>query len=211
MSSEANKVSGSAIMDRLDKIVEATGPLGLAFNPRPLIIYKPNLRGDLSKGGAIKMNYYVRPKVVKDFVRYEGAFWLELVPQVKSDNEYPKFDWKNEETVLSVKFGLPDLSAFLLGYREFRGKGLPVPTAVRPIVKGANGWGPTDKPNEVGLVHKFGDQTTQIRWAFDPERGSLLTVSRGKGVMKTVSMTLAEEVQVVSYLQAGLDALVKCD
>lgn len=206
--SEKGAVSAKAIMERLDAIVAATAPLTLEFNPRPLVIYKPNPKAK-AKSAAAKFGYRVKPFTDdKGYQRFVASFFAEIVPPDMTKNgQYIEFDWKGEQG-LSAKLGLPDLSAMLLGYREVRIKGGEVPPSIRPIVKTDTGWGPETKGNAVGLVHKFEDTMTTIKWSFHPEKGSLFEIARGRDNKFVISLTLQEEVQLVAYLELGLKALL---
>lgn len=209
MSETKGAVSAKAIMDRLDAIVAATAPLALEFSPKALVLYKPNPRAK-EKGRAAKFSYRVRPVVNdKGYTNYDAAFFAEIVPPDMSKNgKYVEFDWSSDGAGLSVKLGLPDISAFLLGYREVRLKNGTVPPGIRPIVKTDAGWVPSSEGNSVGLVHKFEDTMTTIKWTFHPEKGSLFEISRGRDEKQVISMNLQEEIQVIAYLELGMKALL---
>lgn len=196
-------------MDRLDVLAQNT----LLLNPKPLVIYKPNNR-DIIKGGALKLGYRVERAVREDGTPapfFTGGCFLETAQEIQSDNQYPKFDWR--EGTLTAKLGLPDLSAMLLSYRTVRHFGGLVPEKLRPMNKDASGkWVPDPTGMAVSLIHKSQTNTeapaTVIKWIFDTTRGSLVEISKGKNARKTVSLSPTEELQFARYLELAMDALL---
>lgn len=204
---EENKVSAGAIMKRLDAIAAST----LILNPKNLVLYKPNTR-DPSRGVACKISYrFFVPEVEgKPATFFNGGCFLEIVTQLpESTDEYPRFDWKNDNGKnVTVKLGLPDLSAMLLAYREYRVFRRPVPTAVRPIAKVDGKWVPSAEENQLGLVHKFENETTFIKWTFSDDNRSMLEIAKSKELRRSVSLGVAEELQLTRYMELAMDALL---
>jgi len=199
-------ISAAAIMERLDAIRSSV----LQLAPRNLIIYKP--QKDVKRGVALKVGYrYYQPTLEDGTVaRYwTGGCFLEIVSQKPSEDENARFDWKNESgTNVTVKLGLPDLGAFTLAYREYREFRRDIPLGIRPTVKNGTKWGPSTETNQLGLVHKFDNDTTFIKWTFSDENRSMLEIAKSKDHRKGVSLTVVEESQVIRYLQLAQDALL---
>lgn len=199
-----DKISSRAIMDRLDVLAQQT----LLLNPRPLVVYKPRPE---PTGAALKVGYRVARATKDDgspATYFTGGCFLEIVPQIPSENEFAAFDWKGTGG-LTVKLGLPDLSAMLLAYRKVRDQGSEIPERYRPVTRGANGkFVPDDSGMQLALVHKNQEVATVIKWSFDASKGSFLEITRGKGNRRSISLTLSEELLLVEYLKHALSALV---
>lgn len=207
METKPERVSAKAIMDRLDVLAQTT----LQLNPRQLVIYKPNPK-DESKGGALKIGYRFAPLAKEDgtpSLQFTGGVFLELVSQIASDGEHPRFDWKGaEKPTIVVKLGLPDLSAMLLSYKYVRELGRVIPERMRPVSKEGTKFVPDPSGMALALIHKTDTATKTIKWTFDPTRGSFVDISQGREFRKSVSLTLTEELQFVRYLQLAMDALL---
>ena len=199
-------ISAAAIMARLDAISASV----IQLAPRNMIIYKP--QKDVKRGVALKVGYrYYQPTLEDGTVaRYwTGGCFMEIVSQKPSEDENARFDWKNDlGHNVTVKLGLPDLGAFTLAYREFRVHSRPVPLGIRPTVKVDGKWGPAEAINQLGLVHKFDNDTTFIKWTFSDDNRSMLEIAKSKELRKGVSLTLVEESQVIRYLELAQDALL---
>ena len=202
---EENRVSASAIMKRLEEIAEGT----LNLTPRNWLVYKPNSK---TTGVAMKVLYrYSRAVDDKGntLPYWSGGCFLELVAQKPSPDENARFDWKNElGGNVTIKLGLPDLSAFLLAYQEYRVAGRPIPTSIRPIVKNGTKWEPCEADNQLGLVHKFEEGTTFIKWTLSDDNRSMLEVAKSKELRRSISLTRTEELQFMRYLELAMDALL---
>lgn len=176
--------------------------LGVAtLRPEPIVFYKPKKSGD---GVAAKFNLRLRPHWVpgEEYVsEVDGGLFVDLVAQGESNTAgFPTFKWTDKATLITAKLGLPDISGLLAAMRDFRDRGLEVPTYLR---------GKDKKPNVVSLFHTTDTSgSTGISYQFEPE-SAVLRVSKSKDKFKSVSLTLGEEVIFRHYLAIALDAYVR--
>lgn len=189
-------------LDRIIGVVEAIGRLQRLENgPEPMYVYKPRKDGS---GTALRAD--LRLSVTfgdKGFVsEAEGGLYLELAAQEgKTDGGFAKFGWGNDETIIRTKLGMPDVINLLLAFRQVRHLGGEVPDAIRPKSH-------KEATHSVELFHKFGKDTTIISLEFK-DGGSYLRLSRSKELTRSVSLSLAEEVQLETYLQMALEAFLR--
>lgn len=175
------------------------------FNPAQHIIHKPNRSGT---GQALKLQLRLEPKWINTesggyFDREankQGGLFLELVPQSgKDDNGNATFAWRDDSKVIRCKLGIPDITGLLTAIREYRILNRVVP----PYLQGK-----AAKENGVELFHKFERGSTIISYSFD-EQQSILRISKGKDLYRSIAITLGEELLLQRYLELALDAYLK--
>ena len=167
-------ISAGEIMARFDALSRQlqtvwayTCKLGM-LNPEPLEFYKPKADGS---GAAIQFDQRIEVTWKESgFVEdADGGVFVTLAAQQGAgDDGFARFGWQDVGTVIKAKLGTPDLAALLLGFREVRHRGKPVPKGIRP------------KDDTTGLTvslfHKSPDKTNSvIELAFD-ESGSFFSV-----------------------------------
>lgn len=181
--------------------------VGTSFAPQQHVIHKPTLKGT---GQALKIQLRLHPKWVegKDggagfFDRKankEGGLFLEIAPQgPKDENGYPTFLWRDADKILRAKLGIPDITGLLVAIREYRHLNRNVP----PYLQGKNG-----QANAVSLFHKFEKGSTIITYTFD-EYQSILRISKGKDLARSISLSLSEEKILEHMLEMALDAFLR--
>jgi len=197
------KISSAEIFARLDAIrdqvtaVVRTSQLAL-FSPEAMYVYKPRQDGS---GAALKLDLRLTPSFnEKGFVhKVEGGLYLELAAQTgKGEDGYARFGWQ-EDSRLTAKLGIPDISAILLALRTVRIIGKKVPEAIRAKND--------TEGTTVGLFHKFEKDTTAIDLKFAAD-GSFIRVSKSKDWHRSIKLTLSEEIVVEAYLQKALQAFL---
>lgn len=171
------------------------------LRPEPVVFYKPNQSGT---GVAAKFNLRLSPVYdeVEGFLKEtNGGLFVDIVSQgEKNQGGFPTFKWTDRESLVTAKFGLPDVSGLLAAIRDFRYRGIEVPTYL---------LGKDKKPNVVNLFHKTETTgTTGISYTFQPE-SSVLRLSKSKDLHKSISLTLGEEVILEAYLRLSLTAFLK--
>lgn len=200
---------------------------GALLLPQPIAIHKPRSDG---QGSALKLNvrysfeFGTSPDSdVQYLKRSRGGLFVDLAQQarhpdgaVKRDaNGNAQFDWANRATLVSAKLGVPDLSALLVGYREVRELGQPVPPELRMPARAQD----TEEQQQrkafgVSLTHKpatAGSEaagTTIITYQFTGTGGTL-RISRSREHAAQVSLTLAEEYRVFRYFELALDTALR--
>jgi hypothetical protein len=175
------------------------------LRPEPVVIYKPK-KGN---GLAAKFNLRLLPKYESseaDGPEYlkdvDGGLFVDLVAEGPEKNGFPTFKWDDRASLVTAKLGLPDVSNLLVAIRDFRGRGLEVPTYLR-------GQAASAKPNQVSLFHKHDVAgTTGISYTFQ-EESSILRVSKSKDKFASIALTLSEEVILEQYLRHALDAFIR--
>src|SRR5437867_8400171 len=118
MTTEARKVTGSEMLELL------------LLSPEPVYVHKPRQTGD---GAAMKLDLRLKPiRNDKGYVHaVEGGLYLELAAQSgKGEDGYARFGWQ-EDSKLTTKLGVPDISALLLGFRYVRQLGKKLPEGIR--------------------------------------------------------------------------------
>lgn len=197
------KISSAEIFARLDAIREQvtaivrTSQLAL-FSPEAMYVYKPRQDGS---GAALKLDLRLTPSFnEKGFVhKVDGGLYLELAAQTgKGDDGYARFGWQ-EDSRLTAKLGVPDISAILLALRTVRVVGKKIPEGIRAK---------TDtEGTTVGLFHRFDKDTTAIDVKFAAD-GSFIRISKSKEWYRSIKLTLSEELVVEAYLQKALQAFL---
>jgi hypothetical protein len=172
------------------------------LRPEPIVFYKPKKTGD---GVAAKFNLTLRPVYDPEdgFVKeVDGGLFLDLVAQGDTNAAgFPTFKWTDRDTLITAKFGLPDVSGLLAAIRDFRVRGIEVATYLRGKDK--------TKGNVVSFFHKSGAaDTTAITYTFDAE-SSAMRLSKSREKSRSVSLTLGEELILQKYLEFALDAFVR--
>lgn len=175
------------------------------LRPEPVVFYKPQKSG---KGVAAKVNLRLYPEYAQpeeggaEFLKQvEGGLFVDLVAQGPEKNGFPTFKWQDRESLVTAKLGVVDVSALLASIRDFRGRGIEVPTYLR--------GSKSPKPNVVSLFHKHEVAgTTAISYAFEAE-SSVLRISKGADRYASVSLNLSEEVVLEAYLRHALDAFIR--
>ncbi len=169
------------------------------LRPEPFTVYKPQKSGS---GVVAKFNMRLDPVWEGDYVKQvDGGLFLDLVAQGPDKNGFPSFKWDDKASTVTAKLGLPDLSGLVVAIRDFRVRGLEVPTYLR-------GKPATAKPNTVVLFHKTDASSTVITYTFGDE-SSTIKLSKPGGVYKSVSLTLSEELILQQYLMLALDAFLR--
>lgn len=167
----------------------------------PRVIHKPNKAGT---GQALKLELRLAPQFVAGEkggyydpeANKEGGLFLELAGQGPAKNGFATFDW---QTVLRCKLGVPDLTGLLLAIRNWRQLGYEVPGHLQ---------GKAGKPNTVTLFHKTPTDSTIITYEFG-DSSSVLRISKGKDLARSISLSLTEEFLFERYLALSLDAHLK--
>lgn len=173
------------------------------LRPEPIVFYKPQKTGN--NGVAAKFNLALRPtySAEQGYVEeVDGGLFLDLVAQGdKNAAGFPTFKWTDKDTLITAKFGLPDVSGLLVAIRDVRVRGAEVPTYLR----GKS----VEKTNVVSLFHKSGDAaTTGITYTFEKD-SSILRLSKSRDKFRSVSLTLGEEVILEEYLRFALEAFIR--
>lgn len=200
------KISSAEINEHFQRI-----ELGLdrmvAFGLKrpPLLIYKPRKSGD---GKAMKMDLNITPTFVPNSERIAGSsggLFLEVVDQAGERNGYPAFAWggqvgdqKIPQGSITVKLGVPDITTLLAGIRHIRYVGAP---ELLPIMYRNQKQNPD--PTKLVMVHKFDNNVSIISYKFTQE-GSFLKISKSRDYLKSISLSLAEEVAFEEYLRGSL-------
>jgi hypothetical protein len=168
----------------------------LPLSPEPLYVYKPQKAGG---GAALKLDLRLTPTFNdKGFIsEVNGGLFVELVEQTgNGEDGFARFGWQ-AETRLTAKLGTPDVAALLAGIRSVRHQSKPVPQSLRTKTD--------DKGITVGLFHKFGNDSTALEYRFGGD-GSFLRVSKSKEWHRSIKLSIAEEIQLETYLQSALRA-----
>lgn len=193
------KVSSAELFKRLDSLAEVVKQHHrLGLNPEAMYVYKPMKAGS---GTALKVDLRLDP-VYGDtgyVTEVKGGLFVELAAQEGVKDGFPTFGWKSESKV-SAKLGIPDVTALLLGLREVRMRGKPVPVGIRP--KG------DDKGATISLFHRFGDKTAAISLQFIAD-GSFFGISKSKDLRRGIKLTLSEEIALETYLRLALKKLLQ--
>lgn len=207
------RVSSAELMARFAAL-EALQAFRL--NPEPLLVYKPNDR-DFTKGTALRLQVRTKSGVsesgsgtlFRELDRKASGLFVDLAPQTSVDEAgNARFGWE-QELRITAKLGLPDVQTLLLGYREVRLKGKPVPESARPKVKQGQAYVTEPTGAVVGSVHKFGDAVTILDWTFS-EKGSAFRVARVKTRQsRSIFLSLPEELGFVRYLENALDIMLE--
>ena len=174
---------------------------------KEILVYKPRQNGE---GVALRLNFRAADDEDK------GGLFVEFAKQqggpIKAGT-YPTFGWGPEASGRVVgKLGLADITGMLAAYQQLRvvrgmlaweKQTLPVGLAAK---KG------TDAARTLELFHKSGGGSLIITWQFT-EAGSYFGASRagktGAPTRGSISLTMAEELLLVRYLERALDAF--CD
>ncbi len=172
----------------------------------PLLIYKPRKNG---QGQAMKLDLNLHISFVPDSERIaesKGGLFLEIVDQVGDRGGFPAFAWAGkvgnvvEETKsVRIKFGMADITALLAGIRHIRNTG----TLTLPVGLVANQKVDKRDFSKLVMIHKFNDAVSVISYQFT-SLGGFLKVSKTRDWVKSISLTLAEEVAFEAYLQSAL-------
>ena len=172
----------------------------------PLLIYKPRKNGH---GQAMKLDLNLHISFVPNSERIaesKGGLFLEIVDQAGDRGGFPAFAWGgkvgdgvDEKRSVRIKFGMPDITALLAGIRHIRNTG----TVALPEGLVANQKAERRDYSKLVMVHKFNDAVSVISYQFTPT-GGFLKVSKTRDWVKSISLTLAEEIAFESYLQAAL-------
>lgn len=173
------------------------------LRPEPIVFYKPK------KGSGLAAKFNLRLKPVYEskeaegpeyLTEVEGGLFVDLVAEGPEKGGFPTFKWTDSASLVTAKLGLPDVSGLLAALRDFRGRGLEVPTYLR---------GKDGKPNVVSMFHKHEVAgTTGISYTFQDE-SSVLRVSKSKDKYASISLTLGEEVILEQFLRLALDAFIR--
>lgn len=217
------RLSSAELLERLDatsgRLDHIERLVGLYLRPGPALVYKPNER-DPSKGAALKLEYRAAPNfnergfLIRQDKENRGGLFLELAAQTGLDaNQNAAFNWERKEGVgtptelITVKLGMPDITAMLYAYRLLRGNSaatLPEVYRVSRKNQQTNQWEKEPTGKVLGLTHKYENDTTFIEWGFS-ERGSLIRVSKSAKLRRLVSLALHEEIMVERMLERALD------
>jgi hypothetical protein len=197
-----NKVSAADLAKTLDSLVQEVQGLArqqrLELNPEALYVYKPAKSGN---GTALKLDLRLVPTYGDTgyVAEVKGGLFVELAAQEGEKNGFPVFGWKSE-TKVSAKLGIPDVTTMLVGLREVRLKGKPVPQSVR--AKG------DEKGISVGMFHRFGEETAAISLQFGAD-GSFFQVSKSATLRRSIKLSLTEEIGLEVYLRFALQRLLQ--
>lgn len=175
----------------------------LPFTLSRRVFHKPQRSGN---GKALQVELRLSPRycVTEAGTAYfdgqankEGGCFFELVAQAGMDaNGNARFAWDDEQGMLRVKLGTPDLAALLTAIREVRHLGRSVPADLQG--KGGNEWA-------VQLFHRTPSSTTLVQYTF-AETNSTLRISRSREHWRSIDLTLAEELVLERFLSLSLDA-----
>jgi hypothetical protein len=172
----------------------------MVLRPSPIVYYKGRRAGG---GMAGKFNLNVQPEYNEaGFIKeLKGGLFLDLAEQGENNAAgHPTFKWAERETLITAKFGIPDIVALLAAMRDFRVRGVDVATYLR---------GKANKPNQVSLFHQVSKtDTTVITYTFEPER-SILNVSKARDRQRALVLNLGEEIALQAYLEMSLDILMR--
>lgn len=176
------------------------------FAPQQHVIHKPNMKGT---GQALKIQLRLAPKWVETAdggffdkaANKDGGLFLEVVPQGPKDaNNNPTFLWKETDKVIRAKLGMADIIGLLAAMREYRICRADVPAYLQ------NKSNP--QPNQVSLFHKYKQGSTVISYTFEDSQ-SILRISKGKDLARSISLTLGEELIFQRLLDLALTAYLK--
>jgi hypothetical protein len=171
----------------------------LQLRPRDLRFYKPKN----GQGAAVKFDLRLVPLVKvgatgDTYVKsVSGGLFLEMARELPSKDAEGNatFGWDEANTRITGKLGLPDVTSLLTAVRCRYAKRL------LPDSYGFEGG------DSVKLFHKFGDETTAIRYTLAPD-GAFLHISKSKELQRKVKLSLQEELAMEAYLQHALNMFV---
>ena len=178
--------------------------LSLLFSAAPYLLYKPSFK-DESKGAAAKVHCSLRPEFSDGYLTKDvkGGVFLEIAPQNGKDaNGNPAFAWSvpgdpDPERIVT-KLGLVDLQTMLFAYKTVRDEGKEIPEFFRP--KRPSEAMAKYNPVSIEMFHKFKDSSTIIGMTIT-ERGTFLSISKGKDLRRNISISLTEEMSFRKYLE----------
>lgn len=178
--------------------------LSLMFNVAPYLLYKPSFK-DAAKGSAAKVHCSLRPEFAEGYLtkNVKGGVFLEIAKQEGKDaNGNVSFGWtvsgESDPDKVVTKLGLVDLQTMLFAFKTVRDQGKELPEFYRP--KRPSEAMAKYAPFTVELFHKFKDTTTIINLSIT-DRGSFLSVSKGAGLRRNISISLSEEMAFRRYLE----------
>lgn len=186
----------------------------LDYRPQPFKVYKPQKGNGTALGVELRLDPEWRQSDRgTDYMKeVDGGLFVVLAPEEGvNDRGDPKFAWSDKARRVTVKFGLPDISAMLLGMREVRVRGKTVPDSIAPKRKNrdTNQWELTDPTKTtVGMTHKSADHTAIITYKFEAA-GSHLSMSESKEKRRSIKLSLAEELQFQAYLEHAMHMFLK--
>lgn len=191
---------------------------GSSLLPQPLTFHKPRQDG---KGVALKLNLRFKfewghtegeagAPGVEYLARTRGGCFVDFAQQGDSNAAgNATFRWADRATLLTAKLGLPDLSGLLVGYREVRLCGAPVPIELRPPVREQDDE-PTRKrkATSVSFTHKTTSGTTIIGYQF-MESGGVFQLSKSREQRASIRLGAAEELRFFRYLELAQDTVLR--
>lgn len=195
-------------MDSRQRVQETHRVVRARWHPAERRIYKLKQNPPLN-GTCLKINLRLNPtwsdlpqegEELAEYVKeYTGGLFLQIVPQGEHNKRgFPTADHESERRV-TAKLGMPDASALVVAREQVRLRGLEVPEQFRHAKQ--------PKPDTVGLYHKTPNGGgVAIAWQFSDE-GSYVRLSRAKDHAQSIKLTLAEEYQVIRYLERAIDAM----
>lgn len=178
--------------------------LATQFNMSQHVIHKPKKAGG---GAAMKIQLRLEPVWDKDggfFTKEslkQGGLFLDLAAQNEGTDAggNPTFNWETG-ALITAKLGIPDMTAILVGIREFRKNRADIPVYLRPK---------SGEANVVNLFHKNPKGgSTIITLTFEDEK-SILRISKGPQQFRSIALSMSEELILESYLALALDAFLR--
>ena len=189
------KLEAADLIARLDAIQNA---LSLELNPQDLRVYKPQRDGN---GFALRLDLRLEPtrNANGTITGCKGGLFLELAKQGPMKDGNATFLW--DDSRLSAKLGMADISLILTAIRRIRVTGKPLPAPMRGKKDDGSG-------TLISMFHKFEQGSTAIDMQFG-EDGSFLKVSKSAEHRGHIKLSLTEEVQVEAYLRMSLEAFLR--
>lgn len=191
---------------------------GALLFPQPLTFHKPRGSGD---GQALKLNlrfkfeWGSKPNAAEYYLkRSKGGLFVDFAKQGPANaGGNATFKWTDRSSLVTAKLGLPDLSGLLVAYRIVRQEGHAVPTTMRPQPRDADDAAAQQrKAATVAFTHKSLQAgkpgTTIISYEFTAQGGTF-RVSKSKELVGQVTLTLAEELRFMRYLELALDSVMR--